>query len=56
MEIKLQAQTKMSQADILVKVKDPFGIEKQYMLDNVMVVKEGLFSNLNLDAKNFIKS
>ncbi len=56
MKIKLQPQTQMSQTDILVKVKNQNGIEEQFMLDNVMVVKEGLFSNLNLDAKNFIKS
>ena len=51
MKIKLQPQTKMSQVDILVKVKDQYGIEVQHMLDNVMIVKEGLFSNLNLGAK-----
>ena len=51
MKIKLQPQTKMSQVDILVKVKDQYGTEVQYMLDNVMIVKEGLFSNLNLGAK-----
>ncbi len=56
MKIKLQPQTQMSQTDILVKVKNQNGIEEQIMLDNVMVVKEGLFSNLNLDSKNFIKS
>jgi hypothetical protein len=56
MKIKLQPQSKMNQVDILVKVKDQYGIEEQYMLDNVMIVKEGLFSNLNLDAKTFIKS
>ncbi len=56
MKIKLQPQTKMSQVDILVKVKDQYGIEEQYMLDNVLIVKEGLFSNLNLDVKAFIKS
>ena len=56
MKIKLQPQTKMSQTDILVKVKDSFGIEKQFMLENVMVVKEGIFSNLNLDSQKFIQS
>ena len=56
MKIKLQPQIKMSNADILVKVKDQFGIEEQHMLDNVMIVKEGLFSKLNLDAKNFSES
>jgi len=56
MEIKLQPQTKMSQVDILVKIKNQYGIKEQYMLNKVMIVKEGLFSNLNLDAKNFIKS
>ena len=56
MKIKLQPQTKMSQTDILVKVKYPFGIEEQFMLENVMVVKEGLFSNLNLDSQKFIQS
>ena len=55
-KIKLQPQIKMSNADILVKVKDQFGIEEQHMLDNVMIVKEGLFSKLNLDAKNFSES
>jgi hypothetical protein len=55
MKIKLQPQIKMNKVDILVKVKDQQGIEEQYMLDNVMVVKEGLFSDLNLDAKNFIE-
>ncbi len=55
MKIKLQPQTKMNQVDILVKIKDQQGIEEQYMLDNVIVVKEGLFSDLNLDSKNFIK-
>jgi len=56
MKIKLQPQTKMGQVDILIKVKDQYGIEEQHMLDNVMIVKEGLFSNLNLHAKNFIES
>ncbi len=56
MKIKLQPQIKMSHADILIKVKDPFGIEEQHMLDNVMIVKEGLFSKLNLDTKNFSES
>jgi len=51
MKIKLQPQTKMSQVDILVKVKDQYGIEEQHMLVNVMIVKEGLFSNLNLGVK-----
>jgi len=51
MEIKLHPQTKMGPVDILVKVKDQHGIEVQYMLDNVMIVKKGLFSNLNLGAK-----
>ena len=56
MKIKLQPQTEMSQVDILIKVKNQYGIEEQHLLDNVMIVKEGLFSNLNLDSKNFIKS
>ncbi len=56
MKVKLQPQTKMSQTDILVKVKNQYGIEEQHMLDNVMIVKEGLFSNLNLDEKNFSQS
>jgi hypothetical protein len=56
MKIKLQPQTEMSQVDILIKLKNKYGIEEQHLLDDVMIVKEGLFSNLNLDSKNFIKS
>ena len=56
MKIKLQLQEEMSQADILVKIKDRYGVEEQHMLDNVMIVKEGLFSNFNLDVKNFSES
>jgi len=53
MKIMLQPQTEMSQVDILVKVKDKNGIEELHMLENVIIVKEGLFSNLNLDSENF---
>ncbi len=56
MKIKLQPQMEMSQADILIKIKEPFGIEKQYMLNDVMVVEEGLFSNLNLDTEKYFQS